>query len=127
MISGVGDGVWLPRCVHGEGKPCRQNSVSAAVALTSGIVEASSKEVVSGIWNVVAAGARAYSAYAPPGVSMGWKAATLSPTLNNEETSDPRAATVPARSSPELSERWSDVGCCQSLGLEDATTTLMSR
>ena len=42
-----------------------------------------SKDMFVGRWKTVCAGATAYSAYAPPGVSIGWKAATRSPMWNS--------------------------------------------
>ena len=101
-ISGVG-GEEAGAGDHGGGRAWRRKRVMAAVVDTKGIVEAFSKETLAGMWNVVCAGAMAYSAYAPPEVPMGWKAATRSPMLK-PWTNAPTAWTVPAMSSPELNE-----------------------
>jgi hypothetical protein len=66
-----------------------------------GMVAASSKETVGGMWNVVFSGATAYSAKAPWGVSISWKAATRSPSLKLV-TLEPTEWTMPAMSSPWL-------------------------
>ena len=42
-----------------------------------------SKDTFVGRWKTVCAGATANSAYAPPGVNIGWKAATRSPMWNS--------------------------------------------
>jgi hypothetical protein len=78
---------------------------TAAVYMASGIVAASSYESVEGMWKTVCEGQTVYSAYVPRGVSMTWKPATRSPTLN-PLTLAPREATVPATSVGYLFSLW---------------------